>query len=182
MTSRLFDENELTQLRVQLGEAVIDGGRWRPSLEQLCRVAGAEGASLRQSGIRTPDVPYTASVEHLTKIYFREGWHLRDTRVSAFAKKHAKRSGAFVDGDLFTNDEFKSLLRRDPYYNDFLGANKFRWGAGYNSSLKVSHGWSRFRERKRRALSTPERETVFSLFRQHFRRSPIYRRRSDMPF
>lgn len=129
MTRRLFDESELTQLRVQLGEAAIDGSRWRPSLEQLCRVAGAEGASLRQSGIRTPDVPYTASVEHLTKIYFREGWHLRDTRVLAFAKRHAKRSGAFADSDLFTTEEFKSLLRRDPYYNDFLGANKFRWGS-----------------------------------------------------
>ncbi|MBR0725253.1 helix-turn-helix transcriptional regulator [Bradyrhizobium manausense] len=128
MTRRLFDDTELTKLRVQLGEAAVDGSRWRSSLEQLCRLAGAEGASLRQSGVRTPDVPYTPSVEHLTNIYFREGWHLRDPRVSAFAKKHAKRSGAFVDGDLFTTEEFKSLLQCDPYYNDFLGANSFRWG------------------------------------------------------
>jgi DNA-binding CsgD family transcriptional regulator len=129
MAGRLFDENELAELRVQLGEAAIDGARWRPTLERLCRVAGAEGASLRQSGIRTPDVPYTASVEDMTNIYFRQGWHLRDPRVSAFAKRHAKRPGAFVDGDLYTNEEFRSLLRRDPYYNEFLGAHRFRWGA-----------------------------------------------------
>jgi DNA-binding CsgD family transcriptional regulator len=128
MTERLFDIAELGRIRARFGEAVVDRGRWRDLLEDMCRVVGAEGASLRQSINRTPDVPYTRSMEDLTRLYFREKWNLRDTRARTLLRRPMKRA-AFYDYDVFTLDEMKHLLRRDPYFNDFLGAGKLRWGA-----------------------------------------------------
>jgi DNA-binding CsgD family transcriptional regulator len=120
--------DELSQIRAQLGEAVIDGTKWRELLESMCRAIGAEGGSLRQFPNRTVDTPYTASMEQLTKIYFREGWNLRDTRVQTLVRRPV-RSAAFVDSAVFTYDEMKSLFRRDPYFNDFLGLGKLKWSA-----------------------------------------------------
>jgi hypothetical protein len=49
--------DELSQIRAQLGEAVIDGTKWRELLESMCRAIGAEGGSLRQFPNRTVDTP-----------------------------------------------------------------------------------------------------------------------------
>jgi hypothetical protein len=67
-------------------------------------------------------------MEHLTKIYFREKWNLRDTRVQTLIQRPV-RSAAFVDSNVFTYDEIKTLFRRDPYFNDFLGLGKLKWSA-----------------------------------------------------
>lgn len=99
-------------------------------------MVGAEGASLRQAGVRTSDVPYTASMEDLTKVYFKEGWHLRDIRVprvqSLFASSHPTAL-AFCDSDMFSYDEMRHLFRKNAYFNDFLRQGNLKWG-----------GWIRF--------------------------------------
>src|ERR1700710_1467923 len=96
--------DELSQIQARLGEAVIDAQKWRELLESLCRVIGAEGGSLRQFPNRTVDTPYTSSMESLTKVYFREGWNLRDTRTLTLIKRPV-RSTAFDDSAVFTYDE-----------------------------------------------------------------------------
>jgi DNA-binding CsgD family transcriptional regulator len=145
MSRRTLNVAELSQIRARLGEAVIDGQKWRELLESMCRAIGAEGGSLRQFPNRTVDTPYTASMEHLTKIYFREGWNLRDTRTLTLIQRPVK-SAAFVDSAVFKYDEIKSLFRRDPYFNDFLGLGKLKWGA-----------WVQFRVGKHPWLMTFQR-------------------------
>jgi DNA-binding CsgD family transcriptional regulator len=128
MTRQSINVAELSAIVARMGEAAVDPARWRDLLESMCRAVGATGASLRQKGIRTPDVPYTSSMEELTKAYFREGWHLRDTRLQRLLSLSMK-SAVFNDFDVFTYDELKGLFRRDAYFNDFLGKGKLRWSA-----------------------------------------------------
>jgi DNA-binding CsgD family transcriptional regulator len=123
-----IDVAALNRLQTELGEVAIDASRWRDVLERLCLAVGAEGASLRQSGIRSADVPYTRSMEHLTRVYFRDEWNLRDTRVQVLGQRKVK-SPAFSDFDMYTSEEIKTLFRRDAYYNDFLGLERLKWGA-----------------------------------------------------
>ncbi|MDA9431148.1 hypothetical protein XH88_04950 [Bradyrhizobium sp. CCBAU 51627] len=126
----------ISRIHAELGEAAVDPGRWRGLLEEMSRAVGAEGASLRQAGVRTSDVPYTASMEDLTKVYFKEGWHLRDTRVrrvqSLFTSSRPV-APAFCDSDMFSYEEMQRLFRKDAYFNDFLRLGKLKWG-----------GWIRF--------------------------------------
>ncbi len=75
-------------------------------------------------------------MEDLTKVYFKEGWHLRDIRVprvqSLFASSRPM-APAFCDSDMFSYDEMRQLFRNDGYFNDFLRLGKLKWG-----------GWIRF--------------------------------------
>ncbi len=131
-----MDLDKLAAVQARFGEAVVDPSRWTDLLEEMCRAVGAEGASLRQAGVRTSDVPYTASMEDLTRIYFKERWHLRDIRVprvqSLFASSHPI-APAFCDADMFTYDEIQHLFRKGAYFNDFLRHGRLKWG-----------GWIRF--------------------------------------
>lgn len=136
MVSQAIEHSGISQIHARLGEAAVDPGRWRDLLEEMCRVVGAEGASLRQAGVRTSDVPYTASMEDLTKVYFKEGWHLRDIRVPRVQSLFASSSPiapAFCDSDMFSYDEMRHLFRKNAYFNDFLRQGKLKWG-----------GWVRF--------------------------------------
>ena len=128
MSGRQTNIDQLAAVSVRLGEAAVDPSRWRHLLEEMCRALGATGASLRQKGIRTADVPYTESMEDLTKQYFREGWHLRDTRLKKLLSLSMRRP-TFHDFDVFEDEELKGLMRRDPFFNDFLGAGKLAWSA-----------------------------------------------------
>lgn len=75
-------------------------------------------------------------MEDLTKVYFREGWHLRDTRVPRVRNLFASSRHffpAFCDADIFGYDEIRHLFRKDAYFNEFLRHGKLKWG-----------GWIRF--------------------------------------
>lgn len=136
MVGQSIELSGVSRIHARLGEAAVDPGKWRDLLEEMCRAVGAEGASLRQAGVRTSDVPYTASMEDLTRVYFREEWHLRDIRVprvqSLFASSQPV-APAFCDADMFSYDEMRQLFRQDAYFNDFLRQGKLKWG-----------GWIRF--------------------------------------
>jgi DNA-binding CsgD family transcriptional regulator len=137
MAYRRIESSDFSRIQARLGEVALDPGRWRDLLEDMCRAVGAEGASLRQAGVRTSDVPYTASMEERTKAYFKEGWHLRDIRVPRLQRLLASSSRplapAFCDEDMFGYDELKSLIRKEAYFNDFLRPGRLKWG-----------GWIRF--------------------------------------
>jgi DNA-binding CsgD family transcriptional regulator len=137
MVNQAIELSSLSRVHARLGEVALDPSGWRDLLEDMCGVVGAEGASLRQAGVRTTDVPYTGSMEALTKVYFREGWHLRDIRVprvqSLLASSSRPLAPAFCDEDMFGYDELQNLIRKDAYFNDFLRLGKLKWG-----------GWIRF--------------------------------------
>jgi DNA-binding CsgD family transcriptional regulator len=137
MVNQAIEFSGLSRVHARMGEVALDPGRWRNLLEDMCGVVGAEGASLRQAGVRTTDVPYTESMESLTEVYFKEGWHLRDIRVprvqSLLASSSRPLAPAFCDEDMFGYDELQTLIRKDSYFNDFLRLGKLKWG-----------GWIRF--------------------------------------
>lgn len=139
MARQLFDPTKFSDVQRRLGETIVDHSRWRGLLEDLCEAVGAEGASLRHPLHRTSDTPFTASVQDITKIYFRDGWHQRDTRSLTLAKR-PMRQAAFGDIDFFGKEEWNSLIRRDAYFNDFLGIQRLRYGAWvqFNSG---GHPW-----------------------------------------
>ncbi|WP_456717246.1 MULTISPECIES: helix-turn-helix transcriptional regulator [unclassified Bradyrhizobium] len=73
----------------------------------------------------------------MTKVYFKDGWHLRDIRVprvqSLLASSWRPLAPAFCDEDMFGYDELQNLIRKDAYFNDFLRLGNLKWG-----------GWIRF--------------------------------------
>lgn len=83
-------------------------------------------------------------MEDLTKVYFKEGWHLRDIRVprvqSLFASSHPVPS-AFCDSDMFSYDEMRDLFRKDAYFNDFLQQGKLKWGGWIRFPVMGRHPW-----------------------------------------
>lgn len=141
MPNQSIDLPEISRVHARLGDAVVDPSQWTSLLEEMCRAVGAEGASLRQEGIRTADVPYTASMEDLTKVYFKQEWHLRDIRVPLFQSVLASRAiaPAFCDADMLTYDEMRHLFRKDAYFNEFLRLGKLRWGAWIRFPAKGQH-------------------------------------------
>ncbi len=143
MVNQSIELSGISRVHARLGEAAVDPSRWKDLLEEMCRAIGAEGASLRQAGIRTSDVPYTASMEDLTKVYFKEGWHLRDIRVPRVRRLFASSrpiAPAFCDADIFGYDEIQHLFRKDAYFNDFLRLGKLKWG-GWIRFTVMGHPW-----------------------------------------
>src|SRR5262249_40842868 len=78
-----------------------------------------------QSDIRTPDVPRTASVEALVQRYFADGWPTRDVRGNKGVPLLARGAAVIIDQDFVTSDQ----MRCDPFYNDCLIAEGFKWFA-----------------------------------------------------
>jgi DNA-binding CsgD family transcriptional regulator/PAS domain-containing protein len=156
---------QLSAVRARLGEATLDPAQWRGLLEEMCRVVGASGASLRQNGVRTTDVPYTRSMEELTAQYFREGWQARDTRLRKLQSIHL-RAPVFHDFHVFGNDELRTLSRTDPFFNDFLGKGNLKWSA-----------WIQFRSGKSPWLIGFQRNEREGQFEQHeiSMLQPLYR-------
>ncbi len=76
-----------------------------------------------QSDARPADVLYTASLNGLAQAYVRDGWHLNDPRVARSMPRLIAGERVITDLDLFTPEE----VRREPYYNEFLIPNGFRW-------------------------------------------------------
>jgi DNA-binding CsgD family transcriptional regulator len=93
-------------------------------MDEISKASRSEGAVLLQADVRTPDVPHTPGIADLFKKYFGEGWHTRDIRVRAIPK--IVKTGIGVDQDFATPE----LLRREAFYNEFLGPMGFRWFAG----------------------------------------------------
>jgi DNA-binding CsgD family transcriptional regulator len=117
--------DELMIATARLGEAVVDPAAWPSVMEDICHAVGTTGAIMLQSDVRTPDIPHTTSLSELTDIYFREGWHLNDIRGKRGIPRFLMGEQVFTDWDLFKEAE----LRQEPYYNEFMIPNGFKWFA-----------------------------------------------------
>jgi DNA-binding CsgD family transcriptional regulator len=84
---------------------------------------------LLQAGVRTPDIPRTASTNELFLEYFRYGWHTRDLRTRAVPLL-LRGDQVVTDQDFVTPDEMK----RAPYYNDLVFRLGFQWFAAVGFS------------------------------------------------
>jgi len=113
--SGLTSSDKLTQSWFALGEAVVNPSAWPSVMERICQAVGAMGAALLQADVRTPDVPRTKSTDEIFDLYFRDGWHTRDSRVDRAEPLILQGRRVLTDEDLFTDDEFKA----DRYLNEF---------------------------------------------------------------
>jgi DNA-binding CsgD family transcriptional regulator len=116
-----FEQLEIAAGR--LGDAVIDPAVWPELMDGICRAVGATGAALLQSDARTPDVPYTSSIEGLYKRYFGDGWHQRDTRANKGVPLLLRGGALINDEDVVTPEE----MAHDPYYNECNIPCGFKW-------------------------------------------------------
>src|SRR5581483_8759633 len=121
-----IEQDRLARVRARLGEAVLEPAVWPDLMEEICRSIGAVGSALLQSDVRTPDIPRTNSVDELFRKYFADGWHIRDVRAERGVPLLLGGQTVVVDQDLITQDE----MRCDPFYNEFLRAQGFRWFSG----------------------------------------------------
>lgn len=102
----------------------MDPTAWSAIMDDICRAVGASAAILLQSDVRTPDVPRTESIDEGTRLYFKQGWHLRDPRADGFPRMMA---GEIVtDHDVLTPEQ----IRSDPMYNELLYPLGFQWFSG----------------------------------------------------
>lgn len=122
---RGVDPEQLEKACRRLGEAAVDPAMWPEIMEEICQGAGAAGAALLQSDVRTPDIPRTASIDELTNKYFKEGWHERDVRGSRGMPLALAGDPVFTDQDVVTPDE----LQRTPFYNELIIPCGFYWFA-----------------------------------------------------
>jgi len=115
----------LVSIGNRLGDAVVDPAVWPEIMEQISAAAGARGAALLQSDIRTSDVPRTSGVKEIFDTYFAEGWHKRDVRAERGVLLLLKGERVVTDQDILTFDE----MRRLTFYADYLPAMGLRWFA-----------------------------------------------------
>ena len=124
------DHSALQRACTQLGDVVIDPSLWPRVMADICRAADAYGAMLLQADIRTTDVPRTESMNEIMDYYFRNKWHLNDTRANLGVPLFLRGETVILDQDFMTPE----MLRRNPFYNDCLIRNNVPWFAGIQFS------------------------------------------------
>jgi DNA-binding CsgD family transcriptional regulator len=123
---RTVDPSKLASAARELGDAVLDPGIWPRILDRISDAAGATGAALVQSDIRTPDIPRTASVDDCFKHYFAAGWHMHDTRAERGLPLLTRGKTVITDQDLVTPEEMQRL----EFYNECALPLGVPWFAG----------------------------------------------------
>ena len=106
---RSVDPELIERASRRLGDAALDPAVWPTVMDEICQAAGAAGALLLQSDVRTIDVPVTESMTELVVPYFRDGWHTRDARARGVPM--VLRGVVIIDQDLFAPDQ----LSREPF-------------------------------------------------------------------
>ena len=115
----------LQEVSARLGDAAIDPTIWPEIMQQISSAAGATGAALLQSDLRTPDIPRTAGVDDYFRSYFANGWHTRDIRADRGVPLLLQGEKVIIDQDILTPEE----MRRAGLYAEFLIPFGLQWFA-----------------------------------------------------
>jgi len=126
MRTRAVNAERLIAASRRLGDAVVDPTLWPQIMDEICAAAGATGAALLQTDIRTPDIPRTASVDHCFRHYFAMGWQTRDTRAERSVPLLMRGLPVVTDQDIVTPEE----MRRLDFYNECALPFGLPWFAG----------------------------------------------------
>jgi len=110
----------------RLGDAAVDPSLWPEIMEEISAAAGARGAILLQSDVRTPDVPRTREMDHYVRgSYFAEGWHTRDVRADKGVPLLLQGKKVITDEDILTPEQ----MQRAGLYAESLVPHGFQWFA-----------------------------------------------------
>ncbi len=118
-----IDLDLLERASARLGEAVVDPALWPDLLEDIYPALGSSGALLLQTDVRTPDVPRTASINDGVTAYFKDNWHIHESRAKRGVPLLLGGAPVVIDQDLFTPEE----VARDPFYNELLIPYRMPW-------------------------------------------------------
>jgi DNA-binding CsgD family transcriptional regulator len=119
------DSERLLRVGARLGDAAIDPTIWPEILDQISAAAGAAGAVLLQSDLRTTDVPVSPGASELVESYFAHGWHSRDVRAERGVPLLVRGEKVITDQDIVTPNEMQRL----GYYTENLATFGFQWSA-----------------------------------------------------
>jgi hypothetical protein len=119
------DIGRLQSVSNRLGEAVLDPAMWTLLMEDICSAAGAFGAGLLQSDVRTPDVPMTTSMREYFKSYFDDQYNVNDVRAIRGVPLLLAGRPIVNDQDIFSSE---AEMLRDPLYAHLDGYG-LRWFA-----------------------------------------------------
>ena len=129
------DPRQLFAAADRLGETVVDPTAWPAIMDHLCRASGSTGAILLRSDGRDSSVPFTASLERLSEVYFRDHWHTRDLRGDRGIPLLLAGAKVITDEDVVSPDE----MRKAPYYNECFIPEGFQWFAGIGFHAGNAH-------------------------------------------
>lgn len=105
-------------------EAALDSSRWGSAVDALSRQAGSYGACLVPMRGSAPISAFSESLTDVHASYARDGWFRRDQRYKAVPMMASRGVGTDLD---FTTPD---MMRRDPYYQEWLAPHGLRWFAG----------------------------------------------------
>jgi DNA-binding CsgD family transcriptional regulator len=125
MARNAVNREGLQAVGARLGDAAIDPTIWPEIMEQICAAAGATGAALLQSDLRTPDIPRTAGVNDYFRSYFANGWHGRDIRADRGVPLLLQGEKVITDQDIMTPEE----MGRVGLYAESLIPHGLQWFA-----------------------------------------------------
>jgi DNA-binding CsgD family transcriptional regulator len=95
-------------------------------LSEISAAAGAIGAVLLQSDVRTVDIPHSAGLGEMLNAYFGNEWHTHDLRADRGFRLILKGQKVVTDQDIVTPNE----MERSRYYNELVAPYGLRWFAG----------------------------------------------------
>ncbi len=148
-------------------EAALQPERWRAALHEISIYLRAEGTSLMAWPGPHTEVLWSKGLDDLAKVFFEEGWHKRDLRMSrGLALRHTKI--VLRESDLFSPEELDTL----PFNADFINRMGFRWVVG--TFIRESRGRVTAFIAERKAKDAPfdaEDVAVLEKLNPHMRRA-----------
>jgi len=145
------DVNKLQKSIAQLGEVVIDPGRWKGIIEDISHSVSSTGAILLSGDNRTREVPVSDGITDLMNAYFEGSFHMRDIRAERSVPLILRGQLVIDDTDIVKPEE----MTRDPMYK-LIGHLGYRWFAavGFRAGDMV---WGLAIQRKiNEGMFTPE--------------------------
>src|SRR6478735_5803943 len=106
-----WDPNVAARL---FSDAAVGVKSWQSSLDEICELFGAAGATLLPLNGQLAQMPTSQSFEEAIGTYLKQGWHQQDVRFRGLPT--ARKRGFVTDLDFITESE----IDRSPYYQDWL--------------------------------------------------------------
>lgn len=149
---------DITQLQKsieQLGEVVIDPGRWKGIIADISHSVSSTGAILLSGQNRTREVPMSDGITDLMNAYFDGGFHIRDIRAERSVPLILRGQLVIDDTDIVKPEE----MARDPMYN-VIARLGYRWFAAVGFRAGGAVWGLTIHRKKNEGMFTPEEKQL----------------------
>lgn len=108
----------------QIYEASVVPGKWLSVLDELAKIAGAEGTMLFAASPGAPRIIASPAIEDLIQAWSTSRWFLNNPRGERLVPMFQPRF--LTDHDAFTDDD----MNNSDYYTEFLRPHGYGWCVG----------------------------------------------------